>query len=279
MSGTLYVVATPIGNREDLTERARRVLTEVDFIVCEDTRHSALLLEPLGLRAERVSLPAFDEGARADRILERIAGGESAALVTDAGTPAISDPGEVLVRGARAQAIPVVPIPGASALLAALSGSGLPSGRFHFLGFLPRKGQARQEVLEEVAPLRATLVFYESPRRVAETLNDLARALGNRRTCVARELTKKHEEWVFGSLPELATRYADQEVLGEVVLLVEGRREEPRWDEARVREALAVGRRSGERLKTLAAEVARIAGWTAREVYALGLQLGKDQSQ
>ncbi len=273
MSGKLFLVATPIGNLEDLTSRAVRVLGEVSFVICEDTRHSRGLLSHFGISKPLLSLPAFAEADRAGPILDRLLGGEDAALVTDAGSPAISDPGETLVAEAVARGIPVVPIPGASAVVAALSASGLPTGRFHFLGFLPRKGPERKAILEEVAQLSATLVLYESPRRLEETLQDLHATFGDRRACVARELTKLHEEFVRGTLGELTGRYAGQEVLGEVVLLVEGRKGEQRWTEEEVRRAVQDGLSRGEKLKPLSTEVAKRAGWSGQDVYRLGLSL------
>jgi 16S rRNA (cytidine1402-2'-O)-methyltransferase len=270
MAGTLHLVATPIGNLGDLTARAAEVLRAVAFVVCEDTRHSGPWLRSLGVKAPLLSLPAFAEKERVAGILARLEAGEDGALVTDAGSPGISDPGEALVAEAVARGIQVVP--GPSAVIAALSASGLPSGRFHFLGFLPRSGPDRTAVLDEVAGLRATLVLYESARRLGETLADLQAALGPRRAVVARELTKVHEEFVRGSLPELAGRYRDRPPLGEVVVLVEGRTEAERWTEAEVRAALEAALARGERLKTLSTEVARQAGWTSAEVYRLGLK-------
>ncbi|MFL5319306.1 MAG: 16S rRNA (cytidine(1402)-2'-O)-methyltransferase [Myxococcaceae bacterium] len=273
MAGTLFLVATPIGNLGDLSPRAKETLERVSFIVCEDTRHTRGLLSHFGISQDTVSLPAFAEGERAGRILERLERGEDAALVTDAGSPAISDPGEVLVAEARERGITVTPIPGPAALIAALSASGLPTGRFHFLGFLPRKGPERKSMLEEVRNLSATLLLYESPRRLHETLQDLLAAWGERRACVARELTKKHEEFVRGSLSELETRYRDAEVLGEVVIVVEGRRGETRWTEEEIRAALTEGLSRGEKLKPLSTDIARRAGWSGGEVYRLGLSL------
>lgn len=273
MAGTLYLVATPIGNLGDITARALEVLRQVSFVACEDTRHSRVLLEHYGISRETVSLPAFAEGQRAGRILERVEAGEDCALVTDAGSPGISDPGERLVAEALERGLRVVAVPGPTALVAALSASGLPTGRFHFLGFLPRKGPERRALLEEVAPLGATLLLYESPRRVGETLADLLEVLGERRACVARELTKVHEEFVRGQLSELAARYAAEEVRGEVVLVVEGRVGEQRWSEEEVRRALEQGLGRGEKLKALSTEVARRAGWSGQEVYRLGLGL------
>lgn len=273
MAGTLFLVATPIGNLGDLTERAVKTLSTVAFIVCEDTRHSKILLGHFGIQRETVSLPAFAEGQRAGRVLDRVEQGEDAALITDAGSPAISDPGEQLVKEAADRGLNVVPIPGPVALIAALSASGLPTGRFHFLGFLPRKGPERKAMVEEVQHLSATLVLYESPRRIAETLEDLFTLLGDRRACVARELTKLHEEFVRGTLSELTARYRDQEVLGEVVLVVEGRTGSTRWSEAEIRAALTQGLAAGEKLKGLSTEVARRGGWSGQEVYRMGLSL------
>ncbi|WP_163988556.1 16S rRNA (cytidine(1402)-2'-O)-methyltransferase [Pyxidicoccus caerfyrddinensis] len=274
MAGTLYLVATPIGNLGDVTARALQTLRDVRFIACEDTRHSRVLLDHFGIGGkDLVSLPAFAEGQRAGRILDRIAEGDDCALVTDAGSPAISDPGERLVAEALERGLTVVPIPGPTALVAALSASGLPTGRFHFLGFLPRKGAERRTMLEEVANLSATLVLYESPRRVGETLPDLLDAWGDRRACVARELTKLHEEFARGTLSELAARYAAEEPRGEVVVLVEGRTGERRWSEEELKKALEEGLSRGEKLKALSTELARRAGWAGQDVYRLGLSL------
>ncbi|HET6980846.1 MAG TPA: 16S rRNA (cytidine(1402)-2'-O)-methyltransferase [Myxococcaceae bacterium] len=270
MPGTLHLVATPIGNLGDMTTRALEVLRAVAFVVCEDTRHSGPWLRQLGVQAPLLSLPAFAEKERIGGIVARLEAGEDGALVTDAGSPGISDPGEALVAEAVARDIRVVPVPGPSAVIAAVSASGLPSGRFHFLGFLPRSGPDRTAVLDEVAGLRATLVLYESARRLGETLVDLEKALGARRAVVARELTKVHEEFVRGTLGELAGRYKDEPPLGEVVVLVEGRTEAERWSEAEVLAALHTGLERGERLKPLSTEIAKQAGWTSAEVYRLG---------
>ncbi|AEI67042.1 16S rRNA (cytidine(1402)-2'-O)-methyltransferase [Corallococcus macrosporus] len=274
MAGTLYLVATPIGNLGDVTSRALETLRSVRFIACEDTRHSRVLLDHFGIGGkDLVSLPAFAEGQRAGRLLDRMGEGEDCALVTDAGSPAISDPGEKLVAEALERGFTVVPVPGPTALVAALSASGLPTGRFHFLGFLPRKGAERRAMLEEVAQLSATLVLYESPRRLSETLPDLLDAWGDRRACVARELTKLHEEFARGTLSELAERYAAEEARGEVVVLVEGRTGETRWSEEELRKALEEGLSRGEKLKALSTELGRRAGWAGQDVYRLGLSL------
>ena len=272
MPGRLYVVATPIGNLGDLSPRALEILRAVKLIAAEDTRHTRGLLDRFGVTTPTTSLPAFAEGQRAHAILERLAQGDDVALVTDAGTPAISDPGEKLVAEALTAGVEVTPIPGPAAVIAALSAGGLPTGRFHFLGFLPRQDSEAKAMIDEVAALSATLVLYESPRRLGETLSHLQAWLGDRRAVVARELTKLHEEFVRGTLSELSARYAGAEVLGEVVLLVEGRVGETRWSEADVVRALELGLQAGERLKSLSTDLARRAGWSAQDVYRLGLK-------
>ncbi len=273
MPGRLFLVATPIGNLGDVTARAADTLRQVQFIACEDTRHSRILLDHLGINKPLVSLPAFAEGERAGPLLERISAGEDCALVTDAGSPAISDPGEKLVAEALALGLEVVPIPGPAALIAALSASGLPTARFHFLGFLPRTNSDAEAMLEEVKGLSATLILYESPRRLGESLPRLLRTLGDRRACVARELTKLHEEFVRAPLSQLVARYDGQEVKGEVVVVIEGRTGEGRWAEDEVRRALAAGLEKGEKLKGLSTQLAEASGWPAKELYRLGLSL------
>ena len=268
----LFVVATPIGNLRDLTERARAVLAECDGVVAEDTRHSGQLLHHLGIKKPLYSLPAFDEAARVEPLVRRLSAGESLALVTDAGTPAISDPGGLFVRRAVESGVTVVPIPGPSAVVCAVSVSGFPEGRFHFAGFLPRKASHRAEMLGELAPLRSQLVFYESPQRVHETLSALRAALGDRRALVARELTKLHEELVRGTLSELEARYESTEARGEIVLVVAGRGEDPVEDDSEALEqevALRLSR--GERPGDIADALSGRHG--KREVYQLALKL------
>lgn len=265
----LFVVATPIGNLGDLTERAREVLATCDGVVAEDTRHSGQLLKHLGLKKPFYSLPAFDETARVGPILQRLLAGESLALVTDAGTPAVSDPGALLVRRAVEAGVPVVPVPGASAAIAAVSVSGFAEGRFHFAGFLPRKASHREEMLRELVPLRAQLVFYESPQRLRETLLELQEALGDRPALVARELTKLHEELARGPLSQLAKQFAG-EVRGEVVIVVSGAQElpeDPASLEAEVRKRLLRGERPKEIAEALGGAHSK------RDVYQLALKL------
>ena len=268
----LYVVATPIGNLRDLTERAREVLAACDAVVAEDTRHSGKLLAHLGITGKPLlSLPAFDEAARVGPIVRRLAAGESLALITDAGTPAVSDPGAILVRRALEEGVPVVPIPGPSAAVAAVSVSGFSEGRFHFAGFLPRKASHRSEMLEELRPLRAQLVFYESPQRLRETLFALRETLGDRPALVGRELTKLHEEIARGKLSQLAEHFSG-EVRGEVVVVVSGAPEEAQAEdpdalEAEVRSRLTRGERPKEIADALSAR------YPKRTVYQLALKL------
>lgn len=225
--GELRVVATPIGNLADLTPRAREALATADVVAAEDTRHTAQLLRHLGLERPLVSLHEHNEGARVPALIARLKAGENIALVSDAGTPLLSDPGAGLVGAAVAAGLRVTPLPGASALLAALCVAGLPAERFSFEGFLPAKAQARRQALEALAAETRTLVFYEAPHRIVDTLLDAAAAFGaQRQAVVARELTKLHETVYRGSLGELAALAPGEPHLarGEIVLLVAGHR-------------------------------------------------------
>lgn len=222
MTGTLYLVATPIGNLEDLTHRAVRLLGEVDVIACEDTRHTKKLLSHYGINTRTVSYHEHNERERAAELLERLRQGSAVAVVSDAGTPSISDPGFRLARAAIENGVRVVPVPGPSALISALVSSGLPTDEFFFGGFLPARSGARRTRLSELRSLAATLVFYEAPHRIAATLNDAREILGERKAVVARELTKLHEEIARGRLSELAERFsAAESARGEMVLLID----------------------------------------------------------
>ena len=229
-AGVLYVVATPIGNMGDISARAREILATVSAVAAEDTRHSGLLLRDLGLERPLVSLHEHNERARAVELVGRLRAGESIALVSDAGTPLISDPGYQLLRAALEAGIVVSPVPGPSAVIAALSASGLPCDRFCFEGFLPSRAIARRRRLVELATEIRTLVIYEAPHRIAACLADLAAACGeSRRACIAREVTKHFETFYRGSLGELALAAKSDEnmVRGESVILVEGAAEQP----------------------------------------------------
>ncbi len=275
--GTLYVVATPIGNLGDLSPRAAEVLRAASAVVAEDTRRTRRLFAHLGAEPPPLlSLPAFDERGRLGPLLGRLEAGESLALCTDAGTPGVSDPGQRLVAAAWELGARVVPIPGPSAALAALSASGLPSDRFLVAGFLPRKGGGRARALEALARLPATLVLFEAGNRTAATLDDLRRALGDRRAVLARELTKLHEELARGRLSELLARFPG-EVRGEVTLVVEGAGDGGGAEEEAtapgevepLEEELARRLGAGEPASALARDVARARGLPRREVYAL----------
>ncbi len=220
--GTLFVVATPIGNLEDLSFRAVRVLGEVKVIACEDTRHTRLLLHRYAIATPLVSYHEHNERSRAPELVRRLKVGESIALVTDAGTPLLSDPGYTLIRQAIASGIPVVPVPGSSAITAALSVAGLPTDRFVFLGFLPRKSAERRRVLEAAQAIPWTLVLFEAPTRVEATLKDLQAILGERPIALMRELTKRFEEVLRGTPREVLAQAQGRQLRGEVTVVVGG---------------------------------------------------------
>ena len=243
MSGTLYIVATPIGNLSDMTPRAAETFEAVDFIAAEDTRVTLKLLNHLGVKKPMVSYYEHNAAVRGGEILARVEAGESCALCSDAGMPAISDPGELLVRDAHRRGIRVVPVPAASAAVTALAVSGLPTGRFTFEGFLPVNRRARSERLAELETERRTMIFYEAPHKLRTTLDDLASAFGDGRALtVCRELTKLHEEIWPATVGEARARYADEPPRGEFVLVVEGA-PEPEPDECTLEQAGALARR------------------------------------
>ena len=247
MRGTLYVVATPLGNLGDLSPRAAETLKRVAAVAAEDTRRTRPLLAHVGSGAELVSVHAHSSDAAIERVLRQLAAGRDVALVTDAGTPAVSDPGVALVAAARARDFPVITIPGPTAVAAALAVSGLSADRYVFLGFLPRKGGERDRLLDTIAKSQWTVVVFEAPNRTAELLDDLVATCGaDRRGVVARELTKLFEETRDGTLAQLAGYYRDTPPRGEVTVIVSGTgvpaREAPRPDpEARARALLAEG--------------------------------------
>jgi 16S rRNA (cytidine1402-2'-O)-methyltransferase len=222
MAGTLYLVATPIGNLEDITHRAVRILREVKVIACEDTRHTRKLLNHFGIDTRMISYHEHNERDRAGELLKLLATGADVAVVSDAGTPGISDPGFQLARLAIESGVQVVPVPGPSALIAALIASGLPTDEFYFGGFLPARSGARRTRLAELRSISATLVFYEAPHRIAGALHDAYEILGEREAVVARELTKMHEEIARGRLSELVERFSSREhARGEMVLIID----------------------------------------------------------
>ncbi len=268
--GTLYLVATPIGNLEDISLRALRTLREVGLIAAEDTRRTRQLLAHFDISTRLTSYFEHNKLAKLDAILAALEVG-AVALVSDAGTPTLSDPGYELVRAALAAGHTVVPIPGPSALLAALSASGLPSDAFVYLGFLPRKAGERRQLLASVAAEPRTLVAFEAPHRLLESLTDIEAVLGDRPVAVARELTKLHEEIVRAPASQARRHFERQGVLGEVTLVIGGAATAA-WDLERVRAELARLLRSGAPKKEAARLVARTAGWSPRDVYRLATE-------
>jgi 16S rRNA (cytidine1402-2'-O)-methyltransferase len=269
--GTLYIVPTPIGNLEDITLRALRILRQVALIAAEDTRTSRVLLQHYEITTPLTSYHEHNKLAKLDTIFEALAISD-VALISDAGTPGISDPGYELIREAIARGFRVEPLPGASALIVALVGSGLPTDMFVYVGFLPKKSKARADFLAGLAQERRTLVAYESPNRLLETLQSIHAVLGDRAVCVARELTKLHEEFFRGSASAALAHYQANLPRGEIVLVIGGAppEDDTPWDEARVREILYARLGAGESLSSAARTVAALANWNRREVYALG---------
>ncbi len=274
MSGTLYIVATPIGNLDDLTPRARQTLANVDLIAAEDTRHTGRLLSHIGVQSRQMALHDHNEESVTERILEALDAGQDVALVSDAGTPLVSDPGYRLVRAAHGAGITVSPLPGACAAVAALSIAGLPSDRFCFEGFLPARKTARRSALDAVAGEPRTLVFYESVHRIEEALADMAAAFGAERDAfIGRELTKLHEQGVRGTLGELAGWLADGDIAakGEFVIVVAGAdasATDSRAADALLKELIAV-----LPAKTAAAVAAKVTGARRNEMYKRILEL------
>ncbi|MDQ7843632.1 MAG: 16S rRNA (cytidine(1402)-2'-O)-methyltransferase [Armatimonadota bacterium] len=272
-AGTLYLVATPIGNLEDLTFRARRVLAEVDLIACEDTRRTRRLLTHYGITTPTVSFHEHNEEARSAELVRRLRRGEHVALVSDAGTPALSDPGYRLIRAAASAGLTIVPVPGASAVLAALTVSALPTDRFTFLGFLPRRSGERRRALAAVRTLPWTLVLYEAPHRLTAALEDIALVLGNRRVALARELTKKFEEVFRGTVAEALDHLRAHPPQGEFTIVVAGATEAVTEGEddpaARMRALLEAGVPPTRAVQ----EVRRACGLGRRQAYELMLRM------
>lgn len=240
MFGTLYLVATPIGNLQDITFRAVEILKTVELIACEDTRHTRKLLTHYGISNRLVSYHEHNEHERAEELAARLQDGKSIAVVADAGTPAICDPAFRIVQKALIIGAPVVSIPGAAAFLSALIISGLPTDSMFFGGFLPSRKSERQKRLAEVREIPATLVFYETPHRLAKSLSDCAEVLGDRKAVVVRELTKLHEETIRGNLIELAKNFSEKTVKGEIVLVIDRQENQRPKTEDRKPESLAL---------------------------------------
>jgi len=268
--GTLYLVATPIGNLEDLSPRAIRVLREASLIAAEDTRHTGKLLKHFEIETPLTSYFEHNKLNKLDFILDKLSTGD-VALVSDAGSPAINDPGYELVKAALASEYNVMPVPGPSAPIAALTVSGLPTDSFLYLGYLPHKTSERHKFVEQVANLRYTLIFLESPYRIVEALEDIHSILGNRRICVAREMTKMFEEYWRGNAKGAVEYFKSQPARGEFTLVVEGKTkaESSVWTEAEVLAAVERELKGEKSAKEISTELAGQSGWSKKEVYRL----------
>ncbi len=268
--GILYLVATPIGNLEDLSPRAVRILREAVLIAAEDTRHTGTLLKHFEIKSPLTSYFEHNKIHKLDRILEALADGD-VALVSDAGTPAINDPGYELVQAALAAGFDVRPVPGPSAPISALSVSGLPTDSFLYLGYLPHKATERRKAVGQVGNLTYTLIFLESPHRIADSLEDILFVLGDRRICVAREMTKLFEEFWRGPVSGAIEYFKSKEPRGEFTLVIEGKMTEDRaqWTEEDLLETIKKELQAGKSAKEISTELAEASGWNKKEVYDL----------
>jgi 16S rRNA (cytidine1402-2'-O)-methyltransferase len=273
MPGQLFIVPTPIGNLEDITLRALRVLKEVDLIAAEDTRHTQHLLNHYGIGTTLTSYHEHNEREKAQTLVDRIKNGANIALVSDAGTPVIADPGFRLVAAAIAAGVQIVPLPGAAALATVLSASGLPTDRFLFEGFLPAKKAERKAKLQALREQTATLIFYEAPHRLLDTLNDIRQLLGDRRLVIAREVSKVHEEFLRGAVSGIIDQLADREVKGEITLVVHGATGDSRVSDEQL--STEIRRLTDEQLgvKEIAELLGERYGLAKREVYRLALEI------
>lgn len=280
MAGVLYLVATPIGNLEDMTYRSVRILREVDLIAAEDTRNSIRLLNHFDIKTPMTSYHEHNKYEKAEALVAKLLDGMNIAVITDAGTPAISDPGEELVRQCYAAGIRVVPVPGACAAVNALVASGLPTGRFAFEAFLPSDKKERQAVLTELKQESRTMVIYEAPHRLQRTLQELGCVLGDRAVTVCRELTKKHETFFPTTLLEAAAYYETEEPKGECILVVQGlsrqeiaREQQKQWDAVSMEEHVRLYMDRGMEKKEAVKQVAKDRGLPKREVYEKTLDI------
>ncbi len=273
MMSTLFLVATPIGNLEDMTARALRVLREVEIIAAEDTRHTGKLLKHFEISTPQISYFEHNKRTRLETVLAKLNQGD-VALVSDAGTPALNDPGYELVQAVLEAGHQVSPVPGASAPIAALVVSGLPTDSFLYLGYLKRKISERRRQLAEVQSLPYTLIFFETPHRLLAALDDLQTELGDRQMAVARELTKLHEEIFRGSISQATAHFDAQPPKGEITLVIDGAPPKAlQWDLARVQASLKDGLAHGESPSSLAREISAQSGWKRREVYRMVTEL------
>jgi 16S rRNA (cytidine1402-2'-O)-methyltransferase len=272
MKGTLYIVSTPIGNLDDITLRALHVLKTVDVIAAEDTRHSLKLLSHFGISKPMISYWREKEKVRSEEIIKKLLSGKSVALISDAGTPGISDPGSVLIRKAIEENIPVLSIPGPSACIAALSLSGFPADEFTFLGFLPSKKLRRLNILKTLSMEKRTVVFFEAPHRIIETLTDMVMIMPGRKAALVKEITKMHEEVLRGTVSEILTEIEKTKIAGEYVLVLEGSSEDIKIP---VEDALAeihVLIQKGFRRKEAVSQVAETSGFSKKELYDQSLK-------
>jgi len=272
MVGVLYIVATPIGNLEDITLRALRVLKEVACIAAEDTRHTQKLLSHYDIRTPLTSYHEHNERAKAGQLVERIKQGQNIALVSDAGMPTIADPGYRIVVAAIGAGIQVIPVPGPSALTAVLSASGLPTDRFIFEGFLPAKKKERRDRLEALRGERRTLVCFEAPHRLRESLGDIREFLGEREVVLAREVSKIHEEFLRGTVGDVIDRLAGQELRGEMTLVVRGSAGESAVAEDQLKADIRRLKQEGMRVKEIAELLGERYGYSKKEIYRLALE-------
>ncbi len=268
--GNLYLVATPIGNLEDMSLRAVRILRESILIAAEDTRHTGVLLKHFEITTPLTSYFEHNKLNKLDFILEQLSKGD-VALVSDAGTPAINDPGYELVKAALASNFNVVPVPGPSAPIAALTVSGLPTDSFLYLGYLPHKTSERRKAIMQIADLHYTLIFLESPHRIVDSLEDIFSVLGDRQICVAREMTKMFEEYWRGPVSGAIEHFKSKEPRGEFTLVVEGKRKQERvvWAEDELLKAIKKELKADKSAKEISAELAEPSGWNKKEIYAL----------
>lgn len=272
--GTLYLVATPIGNLEDISPRGVRILREAILIAAEDTRHTGSLLKHFNITTPLTSYFEHNKLNKLDLILAKLTEGD-VALVSDAGTPAINDPGYELVKAALASNFDVRPVPGPSSPIAALTVSGLPTDSFLYLGYLPSKATDRRKALTQSADQPHTLIFLESPHRIVGSLEDILSTIGNRRICVAREMTKLYEEYWRGEVSGAVDYFKSKEPRGEFTLVIEGKKKEEsgKWEEAVLTEAIKQEVAAGKSAKEISAELAEQSGWNKKDVYALVNQL------
>ncbi len=271
MKGALYIVSTPIGNLEDITLRALKVLKEVDLVAAEDTRHSSRLLNHYGISKPLISYWGEKEKVRAEEVLKRLREGQSVALISDAGTPGISDPGSILIEKAVSEGIGIISVPGPSALVAALSISGLPIKEFIFVGFLPPRKSQRRKILKELNIEKRTIVFYEAPHRIIETLEDMVEVFGERNAALVKEITKIYEEVLRGSLQDILAMMHNKTVAGEYVIVMEGKRQggvslEVALDE--VKSLMKRGRGRKEAVRTISEQY----GLSKKALYDMSLE-------